>query len=81
MALILASASPRRKELLEQVGCDFTIMPSAAIEDNAAALSPRDLAIANATAKARDVAERVGEDDVIIGADTLVFLADKVFPR
>lgn len=79
--IILASASPRREQLLRQVGCTFQVWPSEAEEDNAAALSPPDLVQAHARAKAWNVAERSSAEDVVIGADTIVVLDGKVFGK
>lgn len=72
MGLILASASPRRSELLRRMGlefvvrtaaCDETLDPFAAPEDEAARLS---------LMKARAVLPRCSTDDVIVAADTIV---------
>lgn len=81
MAIILASASPRREELLRQVGCEFTIITSDVAEDNDKALPPVELAVGHARAKALSVAGQVAADDVVIGADTIVVLAGQVFGK
>jgi nucleoside triphosphate pyrophosphatase len=78
--LILASASPRRAELLRQLGLDFQIVPSDATElfdDN---LSPLELCQLNAHRKARSVAKKI-PDALVLGADTLVFLDHKMFGK
>jgi septum formation protein len=71
--LILASASPRRRELLAQAGYAFEVVPSDVDEFAFAddALSPREHAEALALAKAREVASRY-PDALVIGADTIV---------
>ncbi len=79
--IILASASPRREQLLRQVGCEFRVWPSAAEENNAAALSPSGLVQAHARSKAWDVAERSSAEDIVIGADTIVVLDGKVYGK
>ena len=70
LRLILASASPRRKALLEGLGLPFEVIPSGIPEDGdegpAAERAP-----ALALAKARDVAVRV-EYGLVLGADTIV---------
>ena len=71
--LILASQSPRRKYLLEQVGLDFKIVPSRIDEQNATSLSPEMLVKTLAEAKAKKVAGRYPEY-WIIGADTIVLI-------
>ncbi len=81
MALILASASPRREELLRQAGCAFTVVASEAEEENDRQLPPTELAVDHALAKARDVALRVPPGDVVVGADTIVVLDGQVFGK
>ena len=51
--LILASASPRRQQLLRQVGVAFTVLPSEAVEIHQTQLTARELAQVNAYRKAR----------------------------
>lgn len=81
MGIILASASPRRQELLRQVGCDFTVVVSDIIEDNNQDLPPHELAIFHAKEKAVDVSTKHGIDDVVIGADTIVVLEGQVYGK
>lgn len=68
--LILASASPRRKELLEQVGIRVAVMPSGA-EENIRETDPEKLVQALSELKCRDVAAQV-RNGVVLGADTVV---------
>ncbi len=70
--LILASASPRRRELLRTLCPDFRVVPSD-LEETLAAGSPRDAATSLALDKARAVAARIGEG-VVLGADTIVVI-------
>jgi len=77
----LASASPRREQLLRQVGYEFQVLPSLAEEDNTAELPPEELVQTHARAKAWDVARQVAPADIVIGADTLVVLDGKVFGK
>jgi septum formation protein len=76
--LILASASPRRRELLSRLGLPFDVRPSRIDEALAPEVAAPALAAALARAKARDVADQVraaGDGPaVILGADTLVVL-------
>lgn len=81
MTIILASASPRRQELLRQVGCDFTVIISDIIEDNSQDLLPQELAMVQAKEKAIDVAAKTGSHDIVIGADTIVVLYGKVYGK
>ncbi len=70
--LILASASPRRKALLEGLGLRIDVRPSGAEEIMEGA--PRDVVAANARAKCGGVAAEAAPGGVAIGADTIVVL-------
>jgi len=78
--LILASASPRRAELLRQLMPDFQIIPSAATEILDEHLSPFEVCQLNAHRKARMVAKK-NPDALALGADTLVFLGDEIMGK
>ena len=71
--LILASKSPRRYELLKQVGLDFEVIPSSVKEDFVQKESPADHVIRLAEAKARDVARQY-PGHWVIAADTVVYI-------
>ena len=71
--LILASASPRRKELLGSLGLPFEIIPAEVIEHEAPDADPREMVRHNAALKADWVAAR-HPDATVIGADTTVFI-------
>lgn len=73
MTVVLASASPRRRELLEQIGLPFTVRPAAA-EPAVCGLSPEGTVCSVALAKAEDVAAAASPDELILAADTLVYL-------
>ncbi|MDZ4384819.1 MAG: Maf family protein, partial [Candidatus Moranbacteria bacterium] len=74
--IILASKSPRRKALLEQIGLKFDIRESGYEEDMGAMDDPHELVKSLALNKARDVA-RYYDDAIIIGADTFVIFDGK----
>jgi len=78
--LILASASPRRAELLRQLDLDFQIIPSIATEVFDEQLSPLELCQLNAHRKARVVAKK-HPDALVLGADTLVFLGGETLGK
>lgn len=78
--LILASASPRRAELLRQLELKFEVMPSDATEVFDEHLSPLELCQLNAHRKARAVAKKI-PDVLVLGADTLVFLEREIFGK
>ncbi len=79
--IILASASPRRKEILREMGLDFTVIPSAYEEDNTRAISPKKLTELQARGKAEEVAKRVFPKDPVLGADTVVVLAGEILGK
>ena len=78
--LILASASPRRAELLRHLHPVFQVVPSVATEVFDDHLSPLELCQLNAHRKARVVAKKI-PDSLVLGADTLVFLDRKIFGK
>jgi septum formation protein len=78
-ALVLASASPRRRDLLRSLGADFRVVPSE-IDETLAPGSPRDAVAALALDKARAVAARVREG-IVLGADTIVVIDGAVLGK
>jgi septum formation protein len=79
--IILASSSPRRKELLDQAGIPFTVMPSS-VDESSVKLSgtPEKMAEQLAHAKALDIAEKL-TGGIVVGADTIVVCDDEVFGK
>lgn len=77
--LVLASQSPRRKEILTAAGLDFTVHP-AGDESAPAGLSPFDLARELAKDKAEQIAP-LHPNSLVLGADTIVVLDDKVLGK
>ena len=76
---ILASASPRRRALLRQIGAQFvSITP--AVDEVKDGGRPRDTVICNALMKARKVAEEY-PDHAVLGADTAIVLGGKSFGK
>lgn len=71
--VILASASPRRVDLLRQIVTDFEVVPSDAPEVHDEQLTAWEMAQVNAYRKARAVAKKF-PDALVLGADTLVYL-------
>jgi septum formation protein len=71
--IVLASASPRRIELLTQIGVDFTAMPSSIEETINNALSPDKIVQELSLLKAQDVSNRLNGNSLVIGADTIVY--------
>ncbi len=80
MNIILASASPRRKEILENVNVKFTVVASnidEVILDNE---PPKELVMRLAFEKCMDVAKK-NEDALVIGADTIVVMDDQILGK
>ena len=78
--LILASASPRRREILKQVGIDFTVIPSTK-EEVITKQEPKDAVMELALQKAEDVAGRADGDCMVIGADTVVAMEGSILGK
>ena len=78
--IILASGSPRRKELLDKTGILFEVIPNVYEEDMSMNLSPIELAIFLSKGKAEDVANK-NPNAIVIGADTFVVLGDQILGK
>ena len=78
--IILASGSPRRKQLLEQIDLEFEVVPSQIYEDFSLNLSPTDFVEHYAQEKAKDVANSY-PDKWVIGADTIVVFESHILGK
>lgn len=82
MPIVLASGSPRRRELLEMLGVsDMKIIPAQGEETLDPNLLPEEQVARLSLAKAEEVLPRCGEDDVLIAADTLVIISEEAFGK
>ena len=82
MNIVLASASPRRKELMEMLGAEnLKILPARGEEVLPEHTSGPELVKALALAKAREVASRCAAEDLVIGADTIVWVDGRPFGK
>ncbi|WP_207658083.1 Maf family protein [Ruminiclostridium sufflavum] len=79
--IILASASPRRQQLLEQIGIKFKAVPSNIEEVIDNTLEPSRIAMSLAGQKCKDIASGTAEDCIVIGADTIVVSGSKVLGK
>ena len=79
--IILASNSPRRKKILTDLGLDFEIIPSNYEEKLETDTFSYDLIEDLATQKACDVVRRVGNNEIVLGADTVVVLHNKILGK
>src|SRR6266404_2653575 len=80
LQIILASASPRREQLLREMGLRFAVVQPADVEELLGGAAPDVVAMQNAQRKARAVAGR-HPDSVVIGADTIVVLNGEHFGK
>ncbi|RAK09367.1 septum formation protein [Halanaerobium saccharolyticum] len=80
LKLVLASASPRREEILAQLNLKFTIVPSKVNEDDFTSSDPVELVKILAEEKAKSVSNLV-EDAIIIAADTVVVHNDQILGK
>lgn len=71
--IILASNSPRRKEILNKVGVEFCVMGSDIEEIVREGEKPESVVMALAFEKASDIASRVDDESIIVAADTIVY--------
>lgn len=81
MRIILASGSPRRKELLELVVPRFEILVSGVEEKQEEGLTQQEQATRLAYIKAKDIYDKTSGDRIIIGADTIVSKNDKIYGK
>jgi len=80
MEIVLASRSPRRRELMAKVAPEFSVCPSGVREEEIGETDPLLFAVAAAEKKARDVAESHPEA-LVIGADTVVALGGRILGK
>lgn len=78
--LILASASPRRAQLLRQIGVDFKVVVSNFQEQKDPHFSPEEMTVYLAKSKAREVGSRV-DKGLVLGADTAVVLKEEILGK
>ena len=82
MSIILASGSPRRRELLEMLGVkDMKIIPAKGEECPPENVGPAETVKALSLQKAREVSASAKNDDIIIAADTIVWLNDRIYGK
>ena len=82
MRIVLASGSPRRKELMEMLGIEnLKILPAKGEEKPPKGAGPEELVRALAAAKAEEVAALCAAEDVVVAADTIVWVDNRVFGK
>ena len=78
--LVLASSSPQRRAILEQLGLPFEVVEPSYEERDDGDLSPVELVCSHAAGKARSVADAVG-DRLVLGVDTAVVVGDRILGK
>ena len=82
--IILASASPRRRELLAQIGMDFEVIPSN-IEEKTTSHVPFEMVMELSEMKAIDTFRKLSEEKrnsaIVVGADTVVALENQIMGK
>ena len=81
LRLVLASASPRRAELLRSVGLEFDVVPADIDESVRPGEPPADYVARLSAEKARVVANRVGTDCIVVAADTTVDVDGQILEK
>lgn len=79
--LILASASPRRHELLRQIGVRYRVIISDADESGLAGETPTEYVCRVAQSKAETVAKEAASNLPVLGADTAVVIGDRILGK
>lgn len=82
--IVLASASPRRRELLRQIGLEFEVI-SSNIEEKSKSLIPSQMVMELSEGKAMDIYEKLPEETKasvwVVGADTIVAFGDQIMGK
>ena len=78
--IILASGSPRRKEILSKICVNFEVIKSD-VDELITKEEPNDIVIELSLQKACDIAEKIEEDALIIGADTVVACGKRILGK
>ena len=81
MKIILASKSPRRKELLQTIFDEFECMPSQKEEKINKKLNCRKMAEVLSEQKAEDIFSQTDGDRVVVGSDTMVVLKNRIYGK
>lgn len=81
MKVILASASPRRRELLQQVGIEAEVCPADFAETDSSEISVADVALSNAKGKCLVVVAEKGDKLPVVAADTIVVIDNSVLGK
>jgi septum formation protein len=78
--ICLASSSPRRRQILKDLGLDFVVSHPVKFKEKLSGLEPEALVCHNALGKAKEVAEKY-KDSIIIGCDTIVTFNNEILGK
>ena len=81
MKVILASASPRRQALLQQIGITPLVCPADFAEDSGTASQAQEVTLHNAAGKCAAVAAKMGDELPVIAADTIVVIDNVILGK
>ena len=81
MRIVLASGSPRRRELLSMLGAELEIRPAAGEENVGDSKDPEEIVCRLSAAKAREVAALYPAQETVVAADTIVWCDGRVFGK
>jgi septum formation protein len=81
MKIVLGSASPRRSELLRQMGYDFRIVKADCSEEFDESETPQQIVLSIAQQKADALQNELAPNELLICADTIVYLANEVIGK
>ena len=79
--IILASKSPRRSELMRMAGFEFEVRSKDVPEDHPADTRAEDIPLFLAKKKASALLPELNDDEIVIGADTIVILNGKIYEK
>ena len=79
--IILASSSPRRRDILKEINLEFEIIPSKYEEDHTQTVFSYEFIEKLAYNKALEVAQRINENALVIGADTVVVIDNEILGK
>ena len=79
--IVLASSSPRRKELLQSVGVEFEVIEPTSDETPLGKENPEDYVTRLSTEKALSVSKNLDEDVLVVGADTIVVVDSEILGK
>ncbi len=80
MNLILASGSKQRQDIFDMIGLNYKVIKST-VEEESHSIYPEEYVIELSKNKADSVAEQIGEEAVIIAADTIIYMDSKIYEK